>query len=134
MSKMDYKIKIKLEYDYDTAINKVKEELIKEGFGVLTEIDVKSTLKNKLNVDFNKYIIFGVCNPNLAYKALQHELDVGLFLPCNILIYEVENETYISIINPISAISITNNDELLKVAKEAQKKLNNIIINLKNEK
>jgi len=91
---MEYRYKRKVGMSFDDALKRLREELPKEGFGVLTEIDVKATLKKKLDVDFDNYIILGTCNPPFAYQALQTEKDIGLLLPCNIIIYEDAGETY----------------------------------------
>ena len=85
---MDYGISKKVDYGFDEARNLVEAELKKEGFGILTEINVKDTLKEKLDVDFRRYLILGACNPSFAHKALQQELEVGLLMPCNVIIYE----------------------------------------------
>ena len=90
---MDYGFSKTVSMSYDDAVEKVTSELKKEGFGVLTSIDVKDTLKKKIDVDFKKYIILGACNPTLAHKALQSEEELGLLLPCNVLVYERERET-----------------------------------------
>ena len=95
-----YGFKKETNLNYEKAIDHVKAELQKEGFGVLTEIDVKATLKKKLDVDYDKYIILGACNPEFAYQALQAETDIGLLLPCNVIVYEKDNKTVISIIKP----------------------------------
>lgn len=109
---------------YDEALKKVKEELKKEGFGILTEIDVQKTLKEKLNVDFKKYHILGACNPPYAYKALQKEEEIGLLLPCNVIIYEKkEGGVKVSIIDPLRMVEATGNQELEAVAKEVREKL-----------
>jgi uncharacterized protein (DUF302 family) len=102
---VEYGIKKQINLSYDEAIEKIKKELSKEGFGVLTEIDVKATLKKKIDVDFDKYVILGACNPNLAYKALQSEQDIGLLLPCNVIVYEKNNITYVSAIDPTIAMN-----------------------------
>lgn len=127
---MDYGIKKELHVSYEEAIEKVKEELSKEGFGVLTQIDVQSTLKKKLDIDFNKYIILGVCNPNLAYQALQCEEEIGLLLPCNVIIYEKEQRTYVSAIDPYTSMSFINNEILLSIAKQVKEKLSKVIKSL----
>lgn len=85
---MDYGYRKTLSYDFDEARSKVEEELKKEGFGILTEIDVKATLKKKLDVDFRRYLILGACNPPFAHQALQKEQEVGLLMPCNVILYE----------------------------------------------
>ena len=108
---------------YEETIEKVTEELKKEGFGVLTTIDVKDTLKKKIDVDFKKYIILGACNPGLAHKALQMEEELGLLLPCNVIVYEKENKTVVSIFDPRVLSTIVDNDILKPVAEEAKAKL-----------
>jgi len=112
---------------FETTVQKITEELKKEGFGILTEIDVKATLKKKLDIDFNKYIILGVCNPPFAYQALQAEQDIGLLLPCNIIIYEQAGSTYISTILPTVAMNMVNNDKLKGIAEQVEQKLKNVI-------
>ena len=125
-----YGYKKKVDLPYEDVINKVKGELQKEGFGVLTEIDVKSTLKKKLNIDFDKYVILGVCNPQLAYKALQAEKEIGLLMPCNIIVYEDNNKVYASAILPTVAMEMINNKELREIAKKAEEKLKIVITRL----
>ncbi len=116
---------------YDEALEKVKEELKKEGFGVLTEIDVKDTLKNKLDVDFKKYKILGACNPHLAHQALKAEDKIGALLPCNVIVEEHENgEVEVSAIDPIPTMGILDNPEVKDVALSAQEKLNRVIKNM----
>lgn len=113
--------------DYKPAIEKTKEELQKEGFGVMTEIDVKATLKKKLDVEFDDYIILGACNPGFAYKALQMEEKIGLLLPCNIIVYRRNNRTFVSAIKPTVQMQKTGNEKLDVVAKEVEKKLAKVI-------
>lgn len=116
---------------YEEAIEKVTEELKKEGFGILTEIDVKATLKKKLDVDFRPYKILGACNPPFAYKALQMEEQIGLMLPCNVIVYVNDsNETVVAAINPVISMQAVKNDKLGEVAKTIQSKLKNVISNL----
>jgi len=117
--------------NYDEAIEKVTEELKKEGFGVLTEIDVKATLKKKLDVDFKPYKILGACNPPFAYKSLQAEEQIGLMLPCNVIVYVNDNkETVVAAINPIASMQAVNNPNLSEVALTIKGKLENVINNL----
>ena len=123
-----YKKEVSLEYE--EAIEKTKEELLKEGFGVLTEIDVKATLKNKLNVEFDKYIILGACSPSSAYKALQTEPDIGLMLPCNVIVHEHDGKVFVTSILPTITMQMIENDELLKIAKEIETKLKKAIDNV----
>jgi len=117
-----------LDTSYEDAISKVMDALEEEGFGVLTEIDVKATLKKKLGADFRKYMILGACNPPYAYQTLQTDLDVGLLLPCNVIIYETDDQkAYISAINPVSALQVIKNRELRKIAEEVSEKLKRVV-------
>ena len=122
-----YGYKKKLDLKYDDAIIKTKEELKKEGFGVLTEIDVKATLKKKLDVDFDKYIILGACNPPFAHKALQAEKDIGLLLPCNVIVYEDKDDVFISAILPTIAMGMVENERLKDIAIEVEDKLKKVV-------
>jgi uncharacterized protein (DUF302 family) len=127
----EYAFSAILDTSYEDAISKVTDALKKEGFGVLTEIDVKSILKNKLNVDFRKYVILGACNPPYAHRTLQTDLDVGLLLPCNVIVYETDDKkAYVSALNPVSALEVIKSEELRKIAKEVSKKLKRVIDNV----
>lgn len=117
----------KLNMDFEETIQKTREELKKEGFGVLTEIDVKETLKKKLGVEFDNYIILGACNPSFAYKALQSEHEIGLMLPCNVIIYEKEGKTFVSAILPTIAMGIINNENLKAIAVQIEEKLKKVV-------
>ena len=124
----EYAFSTVLDTSYEDAISKVTDALKEEGFGVLTEIDVKSTLKKKLNVDFRKYVILGACNPPYAHRTLQTDLDVGLLLPCNVIVYETdEKKAYVPAINPVSALEVIKSEELRKLAKEVSEKLKRVI-------
>ncbi len=113
---------------FEEAIDKITEELKKEGFGVLTYIDVKATLKNKLGVDFNSYAILGACNPRFAHQALQVEEEIGLMLPCNVIVYvNDQSETVVSAINPIASMQAVENPALMNIATEVQERLKSII-------
>jgi uncharacterized protein (DUF302 family) len=116
----------KLNLPYEAALEKVTEALKAEGFGVLTNIDVKETMKKKLDVDFRKFAIFGACNPPLAYKALNARPDVGLLLPCNVIIYEEGTGTVVNIIDPISMTNFIQDPVLETVAAEARARLNRV--------
>jgi len=117
--------------DFDGAIAKVTEELKKEGFGVLTEIDVKETLKKKIDVDFKKYRILGACNPQFAYQALQSEDKIGVFLPCNVIVEENENgEVEVAAVDPVASMTSVQNDNLGSVASQVREKLQRVIANL----
>ena len=116
---------------FDQAIELVTAELKKEGFGVLTEIDIKDTLKNKLDVDFKKYKILGACNPHFAFEALKSEDRIGLFLPCNVIVEEHENgEVEVSAIDPIASMSAVKNNNLEEFAAKVQQKLIKVINSL----
>ncbi|HAB53801.1 MAG: hypothetical protein A2315_07445 [Ignavibacteria bacterium RIFOXYB2_FULL_35_12] len=116
---------------YEEAIEKVTEELKKEGFGVLTEIDVKETLKKKLDVEFKPYKILGACNPPFAYKSLLAEEQIGLMLPCNVIVYRNDNEeTVVVAIDPIASMQAVKNDKLGEVAEAIQSKLKKVISSL----
>ncbi len=117
-----------LDTSYEEAVSTVTNTLKEEGFGVLTEIDVQSTLKKKLDVDFRKYLILGACNPPYAYRTLQTDLDVGLLLPCNVIVYETdEKKTFVSAINPVSALEVIKNEPLRRIAEEVSEKLKKVV-------
>lgn len=118
--------RVELKTDYDDAIAKATAALKEEGFGVLTQIDVKNTLKQKLNTDFRRYIILGACNPPLAYRALNTDLDVGLLLPCNVIVYEENEGAVVSIVDPLSMLGVIANPSLESVANEAREKLQRV--------
>ncbi len=120
----------KTNLSFQQAVEKIKETLKEQGFGILTEIDVKATLKKKLGVDFENYLILGACNPPLAYKALQAEHDIGLLLPCNVIVYEKEGEVFVSALLPSKALSIVDSPELSEVAEEAEEKLKKAVDNV----
>lgn len=115
------------DYTFEQAIDKVTEELKKEGFGVLTTIDVKDTLKKKIDVDFKKYTILGACNPKLAHGALQVEEELGLLLPCNVIVYEKNDKSVISIFDPIVMTAVVDNPEMKPVAEEVKSKLKRVL-------
>jgi uncharacterized protein (DUF302 family) len=121
MSELGFQSTLKL--SYEAALEKVTDALKTEGFGVLTSIDVKETMKKKLDVDFRKYAILGVCNPPLAHRALTARPEVGLLLPCNVIVYEQGNETVVNIIDPLSMTDLIHDPALEAVADEARKRL-----------
>ena len=114
-------------YSFEQAIEKVTEELKKEGFGVLTTIDVKETLKKKIDVDFKKYTILGACNPKLAHGALQIEDEIGLLLPCNVIVYEKNDKTVVSVFDPRVMTLVIENPEMKPVAEEVKNKLQRVL-------
>lgn len=125
MQETTYGLKTSVNVPYDTAVARATEALKKQGFGVLTTIDVQQTLKTKLDRDFRKYVILGACNPPLADRALHAELEVGLLLPCNVIVYESEpGKSVVAAMAPLAALGIVgDNMELAKVAKEADQRL-----------
>ena len=124
----EYAFSTVLDASYEDAVSKVTDALKEEGFGVLTEIDVKSTLKKKLGVDFRKYVILGACNPPYAHRTLQADLDVGLLLPCNVIVYETDDKkAYVSAFNPISALEVIKSEELTEIAEEVSEKLKRVL-------
>ena len=131
-SERDYALTTRGSLPYEDAIERVTAALQVEGFGVLTEIDVKATLKKKLDVDLNRYVILGACNPPLAYQALQADPEIGLLLPCNVIVYEVEGGSVISIIDPISMFGVVTSPELETLAGEARSRLKRVIDSLES--
>ena len=120
-----------LDMSFDDAVQKVTDELKKEGFGILTDIDVKQTLKKKLDVDFRPYRILGACNPPFAYKALQAEDKIGTMLPCNVIVQETgDKKVEVAAIDPIASMQAVENQNLGEVAEEVQSKLKTVINNL----
>ena len=127
---MDYGIRKQINHPFADAVAKVKDELSKQGFGILTEIDVKKTLKNKLHVEWGNYVILGACNPPFAFQALQAEKEIGLFLPCNVIVYEDSGTVYVSAIRPTVAMNIVENPALADIAGKVEEKLTKVINNL----
>ncbi|HQU08163.1 MAG: hypothetical protein B7X04_00050 [Parcubacteria group bacterium 21-54-25] len=120
---MNYSIQKRIAGTFAEAVEKTKAALATEGFGVLTEIDVAATMKKKLDVEFDNYLILGACNPTLAHQALQAEKEIGLFLPCNVIVYENEGGVVVSAIRPTAAMSMVHNERLGGIAREAEKRL-----------
>ncbi len=130
---MDYYFSTQLKNStFEEAVAKTTEALKEEGFGVLTEIDMKATLKKKLDVDFHNYKILGACNPPLAYKALQTEDKIGTMLPCNVILQEIEKGTIeIAAVDPAASMQAVQNETLISVAKTVRDKLRKVIQRLK---
>lgn len=112
---------------FEEACQRTIEELQKEGFGILTEIDVKETLKKKLNKNFPKYKILGACNPLFAYNALQEEKEIGVFLPCNVIVFEENEKVYVSGVLPTATMSMIQNEKLEKIAEKVEEKIKKAI-------
>ena len=128
MEETRYGLRVDLSVPYDEALSRATAALQAEGFGVLTTIDVQQTLKQKLNRDFRKYMILGACNPPLADRALHAELEIGLLLPCNVVVYEREPGTSsVAAMAPLPAMGIVGNKDLQDVAKEADSRLRNAL-------
>lgn len=128
---MSYYFSKKLNLDFMDAVRRVREELKKEGFGVLTEIDVKETLRKKLDVEFPQYLILGACHPAFAYKALQQESRIGTMLPCNVIVRDMgENQVEVSAVDPLASMRAVENQALGDVAGEVQEKLKRVIESL----
>ncbi len=120
---MKYGFSKTFDLTFEKAVEKITFELKKEGFGVLTEIDVKDTMKSKLNLDFKNYKILGACNPTIAHKALQSEEELGLLLPCNVIVYEKEGKSVVSVFNPLIMTQFVNTKEMNEIAEEVKSKL-----------
>ena len=127
---MDYGFSKTVDLSFEDTINKVTEELKKEGFGVLTTIDVKNTLKTKIDVDFKNYTILGACNPPLAHKALQAEEEIGLLLPCNVIVYDKEGKSAVSVFDPSLMTKVVENENLNPIAEEVKEKLQRVFNNI----
>jgi uncharacterized protein (DUF302 family) len=127
-----YGIRTTVNTSYEETLPRVTDALKQEGFGILTQIDVKDTLKKKLNVDFPKYVILGACNPPLAHRALSSETEIGLLLPCNVIVYEgKDGRTVVAAQDPDAALGIVGNPAVSPVAKEARERLVRVINSLK---
>ena len=117
----------RLKLDYEQAVQAARAALQEEGFGVLTEIDVKATLKAKLGKDFRRYVILGACNPPLAHRALETDLSVGLLLPCNVIVYEEGDGTVVAAVDPLGLLGVLEDSALREVAQEAERRLRRAI-------
>ena len=127
---LKYGYKREVDLPYETAVQQVIAELKKAGFGVPSQINVRALLKDKLNVDFENYIILGACNPPFAHQALQAEPDIGLMMPCNIIVYEKGGKTYVAGILPTLSMSMTGNEKLRGIAEQVEQKFKTVIDNV----
>ena len=124
-----YGLGVTVKLPYDAAVARTRDELSKEGFGVLTEIDVRATLKKKLDVEFRPYIILGACNPPLAHKALTAERDIGLLLPCNVIVYEGDEAgtSVVAAMDPVEALELTGNADVRPLAEDVRGRLERVL-------
>jgi uncharacterized protein (DUF302 family) len=124
-----YGISTTVDMEYPLAVERTREELSKEGFGVLSEIDISATLKKKLDVEFRPYVILGACNPPLAHRALSAERDLGLLLPCNVVVYAADEpgRSVVAAMDPEAALELTGNAEVREVAREVKERLQRVL-------
>lgn len=124
-----YGISTTVDLPFDQAQARTREALASEGFGVLTEIDVTATLRKKLDVEFRPYIILGACNPPLAHRALEAELDIGLLLPCNIIVYAADDpaRSVVAALDPVAALSVSGNEAIQPIAEEVRDRLQRVV-------
>ena len=130
-----YGISTTIPLDYEAAVARTKEALAAEGFGVLSEIDVAATMKKKLDVDFRPYVILGACNPPLAHRALTAERDIGLLLPCNVIVYadDVPGRSVVAAMDPVEALQLTGNDAIAPVAEDVKARLTRVLESLETK-
>jgi uncharacterized protein (DUF302 family) len=124
----NFGIKRTLDIAFDDALARIPGALKAEGFGVLTEIDVRQTLKDKLGLDFRRYRILGACNPPFAHRALEHSLDVGMLLPCNVIVYETDDgRTVVSAVDPMQTLAAQGDEAIQPLAQEVQRRLRKVV-------
>ena len=129
----DYAFRAQLDVPYREALEKLETALRAEGFGILTSVDMKATLKEKLGAEFREYSILGACNPPLVQRALAQDLDAGLVLPCTVVVYEDEGGSSVTIADPMSVVELLGNPDLRPIAKEAQVKLKRALAELADQ-
>jgi len=130
MNNSNYGYSKKVDLVFEQVIDKTKDALKKEGFGVLTEIDIQAILKKKIDAEMESYTILGACHPSSAYESIQSEIEIGLMLPCNVIVYQKNNEVFVSAIKPSIAMGMIENEYLGLVAKNIEEKLKTVIDNL----
>jgi len=128
-STTEYGFAVRLNVPYDEAVRQVTAALKEEGFGVLTEIDVQATLREKLDVDFRPYVILGACNPPLAHQALTAERDIGLLLPCNVIVYagDTPNTSVVAALDPVAQLNLAGRKDLLPVAQDVRARMERVV-------
>ena len=124
-----YGLKVTVSLPYERAVQQVRDELAKEGFGVLTEIDVKATLKQKLDVGFRPYVILGACNPPLAHRALEAERDIGLLLPCNVIVYagDTTSTSVVAALDPVPLLGLTGRSDMAPLAQDVRARMERVL-------
>jgi uncharacterized protein (DUF302 family) len=128
---MSYNLTKKINGSFNDVVNNVTEALQQEGFGIITEIDLKDKFKEKLQVDFRNYKILGACNPKLAYEAIQEEENIGVMLPCNVLVQEHnDGQVVVTAINPMETMAVVNNAKLTSLAEDVSQKLKSVLENI----
>ena len=130
MNKTTYGYSTEVGMNFQTAIQKTTELLKGQGFGIMTTIDAQAKMKEKLDIDIEPYIILGACNPSMAHKALQTETEIGLLLPCNVIVYQKDGQVHVSAIRPTQAMSMIDNPELRPMAEDIEQKLKSVIESL----
>ncbi len=127
--KIKYGLKAEVALPYERAVERTREELGKEGFGVLTEIDVKATLKKKLDVEFRPYVILGACNPPLSHQALTAERDIGLLLPCNVVVYAADTpgKSVVAILDPVEQLKLTGRKDIRPLADDVRARMERVL-------
>jgi uncharacterized protein (DUF302 family) len=130
MGSQSFGLRATLDLPYEQALERVIAALKAEGFGVLTQIDVQATMKAKLGADFRKYAILGACNPPLAHRALSTVLDIGLLLPCNVIVYEEGDHSIVALLDPLSMLDFVDDPDLVPVAQEAAERLRRVAASL----
>jgi uncharacterized protein (DUF302 family) len=124
---MEYGFTRTVNLPFEAAVQRVTEELKNQGFGVMTTIDVQETLKQKLNVEFTRYVILGACNPPLAHRALEVEMNIGLLLPCNVIVYEKEGKTVVGAFDPMTMVPLVGKPEMAAIAADVKKRLEAVL-------
>lgn len=128
-SSIGYGLKADVALPYERAVERAREELAKEGFGVLTEIDVKGTLKKKLGVEFRPYVILGACNPSLSHQALTAERDIGLLLPCNVVVYAADapGKSVVAILDPVEQLKLAGREDIRPLAEDVRARMERVL-------
>ena len=124
-----YGLKVEVPLPYERAVQRARDELAKEGFGVLTEIDVKATLKQKLGVEFRPYVILGACNPPLSHRALEAERDIGLLLPCNVVVYagDTPSSSVVAALDPVPLLGLTGRSDMAPLARDVRARMERVL-------